>query len=64
MLVTQRDIFRESNNLQGITIHGQNINNLRYADSTALIADNKSNLQKIVNKFKEVSSHGGLEMNI
>ena len=57
-------IFRESNDLEGITIHGQNINNLRYADDTALIADNKDNLQKIVNKVKEVSSRGGLEMNV
>ena len=37
---------------------------MRYADDTALIADNKDNLQKIVNKVKEVSSRGGLEMNI
>ena len=57
-------IFRESNDLEGITIHGQNINNLRYADDTALLADNKDNLQKIVNKVKEVSSRGGLEMNV
>ena len=37
---------------------------MRYADDTALIADNKDNLQKIVNKVKEVSSRGGLEMNV
>ena len=57
-------IFRESNELKGITIHGVNVNNLRYADDTALIADDKDNLQKIVNKVKEVSSKAGLELNV
>ena len=42
-------IFRESNDLQGICIHGMNVNNLRYADDTALIADDPQNLQEIVN---------------
>ena len=41
-------IFREANELKGITIHGLNVNNLRYADDTALIADDKDNLQKVV----------------
>ena len=57
-------IFRESNDLKGITIHGQNINNLRYADDTALIADDIKNLQNVVDKVKEVSSRAGLEMNV
>ena len=57
-------IFRESNDLRGITIHGQNINNLRYADDTALIADDKDNLQKVVDRVKDVSSKAGLEMNV
>ena len=58
-------IFREANDLKSITIHGLNVNNLRYADDTArLIADDKDNLQKIVNKVKEVSSKAGLEMNV
>ena len=57
-------IFRESNELKGITIHGQNINNLRYADDTALIADDIKNLQNVVDKVKEVSSKAGLEMNV
>ena len=44
--------------------HGQKINNLRYADDTALVADSVENLQKVVDKVKEVSSRGGLEMNV
>ena len=57
-------IFRESNDLPGITIHGQNINNLRYADDTALIADSHDKLQEIVSAVKAESSKAGLEMNV
>ena len=57
-------IFRESDHLPGITIHGQNLNNLRYADDTALIADSEKNLQEIVSCVKSESSKKGLDMNI
>ena len=50
--------------MEGINIHGQNINNLRYADDTALMANKPENLQKVVTKVKEVSSKGGLDMNV
>ena len=52
-------IFRESNDLEGINIHGHNINNLCYADGTALMANKLDNLQKVVTKVNEVSSNGG-----
>ena len=57
-------IFRESNDLPGVTIHGQNINNLRYADDTALIANSHDKLQDIVSVVKAESSKAGLEMNV
>ena len=57
-------IFRESNDLEGINIHGQNINNLRYADDTALMANNPEKLQKVVTKVRDESSKGGLDMNV
>ena len=57
-------IFRESNDLEGIRIHGKNLNNLRYADDTALIANDEKNLQKIVTKVRDVSSKAGLDMNV
>ena len=57
-------IFRQSNELPGITIHGLNINNLRYADDTALIADDKDKLQNIVTMVQKESSKAGLEMNV
>ena len=57
-------IFRESNHFEGINIHGQNINNLRYADDTALIANDQGKLQEIVTRVKEESSKVGLDMNV
>ena len=57
-------ISRECNELEGINIHGLNINNLRYADDTALITENQENLQKVVTKVREESSKAGLEMNV
>ena len=57
-------IFRQSNELKGTNIHGHNINNLRYADDTALVATDKNDLQNIVNQVKEESSKAGLEMNV
>ena len=57
-------IFRESNHLPGINIHGQNLNNIRYADDTALLANDEKKLQDIVTVVKEESSKKGLDMNI
>ena len=57
-------IFRESNNMTGIQIHGQNINNIRYVDDTTLLANSKEDLQKIFNTVKEESAKKGLEMNV
>ena len=50
--------------MPGVCIHGININNLRYADDTALIANDPKNLQDIVDKVKEESSKAGLDMNV
>ena len=37
-------IFREIEDMEGIKINGKNVNNIRYADDTALIADSESKL--------------------
>ncbi|GFO08077.1 RNA-directed DNA polymerase from mobile element jockey [Plakobranchus ocellatus] len=47
----------------GIKVGGQNINNLRYADDTVLIAENKEDLQKLLNIVEEESRKKGLELN-
>ena len=48
----------------GIKIAGRNINNLRYADDTTLIAENKEELKSLLMKVKEWSEKAGLKLNI
>ena len=44
----------------GIKISGRNINNLRYADDTTLLADSKEELKSLLMKVKEESEKPGL----
>ena len=48
----------------GIKIAGRNINNLRYADDTTLIAESKEELKSLLMKVKEESEKAGLKLNI
>ena len=48
----------------GIKIAGRNINNLRYADDTTLMAENKEELKSLLMKVKEESEKVGLKLNI
>ena len=48
----------------GIKIAGRNINNLRYADDTTLIAESEEETKSILMKVKEESEKVGLELNI
>ena len=43
---------------------GRNINNLRYADDTTLMAESKEELKSLLIKVKEVSEKAGLKLNI
>ena len=47
----------------GIKISGRNINNLRYADDTTLIAESKEELKSLLMKVKEESEKAGLKLN-
>ena len=47
-----------------IKIAGRNINNLRYADDTALMAENEEELKSLLMKVKEESEKVGLKLNI
>ena len=47
-----------------IKIGGRNINNLRYADDTTLMAESKEELQSLLMKVKEESEKVGLKLNI
>ena len=48
----------------GINIAGRNINNLRYADDTTLVAESEEELKSLVMKVKEESEKIGLKLNI
>ena len=48
----------------GIKIAGRNINNLRYADDTTLMAESKEELKSFLMKVKEESGKVGLKLNI
>ena len=47
----------------GIKIAGRNINNLRYADDTILMAESEGELQSLLMKVKEESEEVGLKLN-
>ena len=48
----------------GIQIAGRNINNLRYADDTTLMAESEEELKSLLMKLKEESEKVGLKLNI
>ena len=48
----------------GIRIAGRNINNLRYADDTTLMAESEEELKSLMMKLKEESEKVGLKLNI
>ena len=48
----------------GIKITGRNINNLRYADDTTLMAESKEEWKNLLMKMKEESEKAGMKLNI
>ena len=48
----------------GITIARRNVNNLRYADDTTLMAESEEELKSLLMKVKEESEKVGLKLNI
>ena len=48
----------------GIKMAGRNINNLRYADNTTLMAESEEELKSLLMKVKEESEKPGLKLNI
>ena len=48
----------------GIKIAGRNINNLRYADNTTLMAESEEELKSLLMKVKEESEKVGIKLNI
>ena len=61
--VYTESIFKEFEELPGIKMFGEFINNLRYADDTVLLAESEEQLQALVDAVKVGSLKYGLEMN-
>ena len=57
-------IFREVEDMKGINIGGVNINNLRHADATVLLAEGLMFLQALLTAVNEKGKPYGMEMNI
>ena len=57
-------IFRKTNHIPGVKINGHNINNLRYADDTVLIAEDEASLQDLVTTVNDESEKCCSLMNI
>ena len=55
---------RLDESLAGIKTAGRNINNLRYADDTTLMAESKEQLKSLLMKVKEETEQVGLKLNI
>ena len=60
----KEDSIRLDEAQAGIKIAGRNINNIRYADDTPLMAESKEELKSILIKVKEESEKVGLKLNI
>ena len=56
-------IFRHIENMEGVIVGGVNINNLRYADDTVLLADSEESLQAILNEGNEAGKAFNMKMN-
>ena len=56
--------MRNDGNQAGIKIARRNINNLRYADNTTLMAESEEELKSLLIKVKEESGKVGLKLNI
>ena len=48
----------------GVKIAGRNVNNLKYADDTTLMAESEEELKSLLMKVKEESEKAGLKLNI
>ena len=57
-------IMREAEGEGGVKVGGQNVNNIRYADDTVLIADGEEKLQRLLQNVHTASEEKGLSINV
>ena len=59
---TQKKLFREVQDMKGVTIGGIKLNNLRHADDTALVCFCPTDIQELLNTVKKAGKPYGMEM--
>ena len=57
-------IFRSLEDLEGVNIGGMNVNNLRYADDTALLAETSEALQHLLDTLNNKGKEFGMKINV
>ena len=57
-------IMRNIRDCECVRVGGQNINNIRYADDTVLVADSEEKLQMMLDRIKKESERKGLNINV
>ena len=63
-LIHRKKIFKEVQDMKRVTIGGIRLNDLRYADDTALLCFCPTDLQELLNAFNKAGKPYGMEMNI
>ena len=63
-VVIKNNIVRQVEAQAGIQIAGRNMNNLRYAEDTTVMAESEEDLKSLLMKVKEESEKVGLKLNI
>ena len=56
-------VMRKISHIDGLSIGGLNVNNIRYADDTAIVADSEEQLQSLITVIADESRKFGLEIN-
>lgn len=57
-------VMDEMQDLEGVRVGGRNINNIRYADDTVLIADSEEKLQRLIDELQRACRDRGLTINL
>ena len=61
--LNRENVFRELEDLDGISVGGHNLTNLRFADDSMLVASSQQGLQDLLNKVVDESKKKGLKIN-
>ena len=64
LICTQKKVFREIEDMERVNVGGHNVNNLRYADDTSLLALEEQILQNLLTTINDKGKLYGVEINV